>query len=653
MSPTFQSTAEILVLRNINTLYTYIIPEELQNILQPGDRVHIPLGRAKAKGIVISLSKSEANSRLKPISEIDSEGERLTQDQMDLIFWIAEQYFVSPNAAYQSIIGKRKLRELNPEDFETVEFTTPFKLSPEQEQTIKGIIESPNKKAHLIFGVTGSGKTEIYIQLCNHYISQSKQVAILLPEIALTPQFIELFKKRFGNQVAVIHSGLTPKQRDVAWSAIKESMARIAIGPRSALFAPFQQLGAIIIDEEHEFTYKQENSPRYLTHSIAEFMAQKHNFPVVLGSATPSIESYTKCNGDYLHTLSKRIGDASLPSVDVIDMTIQENQLGYFSPEALRLIEDRLQKKEKTLILLNRRGYASLVICKRCNTPLTCPECSLSFTYHKDKKFRCHRCHIVAPVTNMCTKCKKPSLEFTGSGTQKCETQLQQNFPDAEVSRLDRDSAKTHKQQEKILNQFKKSGDILIGTQLIAKGHHIPEITLVIILGIDTLLNLPDFRSPERAFQLITQVAGRAGREGKSGHVCVQTYMPDHYSIQFAKTHDFIGFYNQEIAYREALGYPPFKQIINIIVSGKEKGPINSYLKLLANYLNVSLEKQKVQIIGPKPAPIEMMQGKFRFNILLKVEHDYYSECKHILHSIPDAPSQLKVIIDNEAKHVL
>jgi primosomal protein N' (replication factor Y) len=659
--------AEVLVFRGIDTTYTYKIPSKNASLYEAGHHIDIPFGKSLAEGVILHISEEKTDTKTSSAFKIKSVGKiienkpQLSSEIINLINWFSKHYLVTPYTAYQTIMGNINLRKLEePEKTETAFFHNEFNLNKDQKITISQIMQNGFGQKYLLFGVTGSGKTEIYIQIANEIIKQGKNVFILLPEIALTPQARKMFKKRFGEIVAVIHSGFTPKEREITWTKIYKEKIKIVIGPRSAIFCPLKNIGLIVIDEEHEPSYKQENHPRYFLHNIAEYRAAINNSILIFGSATPSLELYYEiaqksASLNQLLKLEKRVENQSLPQVRVIDMREQNSHKSFISDVLSQKIKEKLEKQEKIIILINRRGYATYIICQNCQTILTCPQCDLSYTFHKDQKFRCHRCDTEAKITHVCPKCHKTSLEFSGLGIQKAELELKKQFPAAQILRLDKDNVKSAKALESMLEEFKNKADILIGTQIIAKGHHFADVTLVGVLGIDTILNMPDYKSPERVFQLLTQVAGRAGRSAKSGEVIVQTCQPHHPAIKFASNHDYEGFYKSEIAMRKELWYPPFSHLINIIISSQNEKEIIQYVPTLEEYLKTNFKniKGKIQLIGPKPAPFEKIKTYFRWNILIKHEPKLGENIKKIIKTLPPHKSSLRVIIDLDPKSIL
>ncbi|MGA2788159.1 MAG: primosomal protein N' [Verrucomicrobiota bacterium] len=505
----------------------------------------------------------------------------------------------------------------------------------------------------LLHGVTGSGKTEIYLQALAHALERGQGAIVLVPEISLTPQTVERFKARFSSGklqtlVAVLHSHLSAGERHDEWHKIRQGRARIVIGARSAIFAPVEPLGLIIVDEEHEHSYKQEEAPRYHARDVAIMRGRMENAVVVLGSATPSLESYYNCkHGKYtLLELPERVDDQKMPHVRVVDMrqaaSHQRGKEGIpiFSPQLKEAITQRLERKEQTILFLNRRGYSTSLQCPKCGYVAQCPNCSLALTFHRqEQKLCCHICGHVAPVPAVCpnVKCKNPAIRFAGTGTQRVEETLAKLFPHARIKRMDADTMKRKDDYRKVLGDFRTGKtDILVGTQMIAKGLHFPNVTLVGIIYADLALHQPDFRAGERTFQLLTQVAGRAGRGDVEGEVFVQAFAPFHPAIQYARRHDFVGFYEQEIEFREQLKYPPVSRVALLTLKGRNEDKV----KFSADHLKRVLEskvqspKSKVAqtghpldlgpwtsdlvIAGPAPAPLLRAETFYRYQIMLR-----------------------------------
>ena len=526
-------------------------------------------------------------------------------------------------------------------------------------------IRHPPSSTFLLHGVTGSGKTEIYLQAIAHALEQGKGAIILVPEISLTPQTVERFKARFSSGklqtlVAVLHSHLSAGERHDEWHKIRQGRARIVIGARSAIFSPVEPLGLIIVDEEHEHTYKQEEAPRYHARDVAVMRGQMENAVVVLGSATPSLESYYNCKrGKFtLLELPERVDDQKMPHVRVVDMrqaAAKEKGNLIFSPQLKEAIHQRLDRGEQTILFLNRRGYSTSLQCPKCGFVAECPNCSLALTYHRiEQKLSCHICGHDEKVPSVCPneKCRNPAIRFAGTGTQKVEDVLARLFPGARVKRMDADAMKRKDDYRRILGDFRTGKiDILVGTQMIAKGLHFPNVTLVGIIYADLALHQPDFRAGERTFQLLTQVAGRAGRGDVEGEVFVQAFAPFHPAIQFARRHDFAGFYEQELEFRAQLKYPPFSRVALLTLKGRNEDKVKFSAEHLKRELdknlqptlqggasvsasrsenltsgssgasphqNVKGEFKDLIISGPAPAPLLRAEQFYRYQIMLR-----------------------------------
>jgi primosomal protein N' (replication factor Y) len=486
----------------------------------------------------------------------------------------------------------------------------------------------------LLYGVTGSGKTEVYLQALAHALEQGKGAIVLVPEISLTPQTVERFKARFSHGpqktlVAVLHSHLSTGERHDEWHKIRQGRARIVIGARSAVFAPVEPLGLIIVDEEHENSYKQEESPRYHARDVAIVRGQMENAVVVLGSATPSLETFHNCKkGKYaLLELPERADDKKMPVVRVVDMrqTLRRGTIPIFSPQLTEAITQRLERKEQTILFLNRRGYSTSLQCPACGYVAGCPNCSVSLTYHRqEQKICCHICGFVDKVPTVCPSpgCGNPQIRFAGLGTQRVEETLTKLFPHARIRRMDSDSLKRKDDFKRILSDFRVGKiDVLLGTQMIAKGLHFPNVTLVGIVYADMALHKPDFRAGERTFQLLTQVAGRAGRGDIEGEVVVQAFTPFHPAIQCARRHDFLAFYEQEVEFRKELSYPPFSRIALLTAKGRNEEKVDFAANHLKRELEVALKELTDLIMaGPAPAPLVKAESFYRYQIMLRTQ---------------------------------
>ena len=518
----------------------------------------------------------------------------------------------------------------NPLSLDPVPPTQPLTLNPDQAtalQAIQAAINSDKRELFLLHGVTGSGKTEVYMQAMASVLDRGKRVIVLVPEISLTPQTVSRFVGRFGARVAVLHSNLSDGERYDQWQQIKGGAADIVVGPRSAIFAPFPNLGLIVIDEEHETSYKQDTTqPFYHARDVAVRRSELANCPLILGSATPSLESfYFAQQEEYtLLRLPSRVSNLEMPPVEIVDMReeLKRGNRTIFSTVLRATIEERLSKGEQIILFLNRRGYSTHVFCRTCGYAERCDNCSISLTFHfHTKRMGCRHCGYERPTPQVCPECGSMYIRYFGLGTEQVEQEVVKAFPKARVRRMDADSTTRKDAHQQILDVFKSRDiDILVGTQMIAKGLDFPNVTLVGVISADTALNLPDFRAGERAFNLLTQVAGRSGRSEAGGNVIIQTYMPEHYSIQAAQGHDYLRFYHEEIGYREALLYPPLSHAATILL----RGEIEEEVIQTANHLLDQLEAFKggrfpsVEIRGPVPAPLAKIRNKFRWHFLLR-----------------------------------
>lgn len=500
-------------------------------------------------------------------------------------------------------------------------------LTDEQEKAVTSISEavvSGNYNSFLLHGVTGSGKTQVYLETVAIARDLGKQAIVLVPEIALTSQIVERFKARFGNDVVVIHSKLSVNERFDAWNRLRSGDAGIVIGARSAIFAPVADLGIVILDEEHEFTYKQEEAPRYHTREVALTRAKLAGATVVLGSATPAVETYyNTLKGDYrLLTLLSRVHAAPMPHVKIVDMRdeLKQGRRSVISNELQALLHTTLARREQAVILLNRRGYSTFVLCRECGHVLKCNRCSVSLIYHASGNIlRCHYCQANHSAPDSCPSCGSRYIRYFGTGTQRLEEELGKLFPVASIVRMDQDTTGAKMAHGAILHDFSSGKyDILLGTQMVAKGHDIPNVTAVGVITADGALNLPDFRAAERTFNLLTQAAGRAGRGDKPGHVVIQTYNPEHYSVTTGAMQDYGAFYETEIQFRRQLSYPPFLDILKLTIQGASEAKTQTEAEKIAAAVKAKLSE--TQIIGPFPAAVAKIKDIYRFNILLKTK---------------------------------
>lgn len=503
-------------------------------------------------------------------------------------------------------------------------------LTDDQQAAYDSILENiraRQQRTYLLHGVTGSGKTEVYLQTIEEVLKLGRQAMMLVPEIALTPQMVLRFKRRFGDEVAVLHSGLSKGERYDEWQKIRDGKASVSVGARSSVFAPFKNLGMIIIDEEHESSYKQEDYPRYHARDIAQWRSQYHKCPLILGSATPSLETYARAEkGVYeLLSLPNRVNQQALPEIEIVDMRteLSSGNRSMFSEQLRKSIQQRLDRNEQIVLFLNRRGYASFMLCRDCGHVPQCPNCDISLTYHKSTdQLKCHYCGHQEVPPNKCPNCESEHIRQVGTGTQRVEELLQEAFQEARIIRMDVDTTTRKGAHEKLLDDFGAGkGDILLGTQMIAKGLDFPNITLVGVLNADTMLNLPDFRASERTYQLLTQVSGRAGRHEKEGQVIIQTYNPEHYAIKDVQANDYTAFFNKEMNYRKMGKYPPYFFLINFTVAHKEMKKVMEASKHIHKILLQHLT-DKALVLGPSPAALSRINNEYRFQILVKYKSE-------------------------------
>ncbi|MFM1668366.1 primosomal protein N' [Streptococcus mutans] len=532
-------------------------------------------------------------------------------------------------------------------------------LNPEQQTAVEQITAAigSSNKPYLLEGITGSGKTEVYLHVIDQTLKLGKTAIVLVPEISLTPQMTSRFISRFGSQVAIMHSGLSDGEKFDEWRKMKSNQAKVVVGARSAIFSPLKNIGAIIIDEEHEATYKQESSPRYHAREVALLRAQYHQAVLVLGSATPSIESRARASRgvyNFLQLSQRANPQAHIPKVEIVDFRdyIGQQKVSNLTPVLLDKIKDRLIKKEQVVLMLNRRGYSSFIMCRDCGYVDNCPNCDISLTLHMDTKtMNCHYCGFLKGIPYVCPNCQSRQIRYYGTGTQKAYDELKQVLPEARILRMDVDTTKRKGAHEKILTKFgRHEADILLGTQMIAKGLDFPNVTLVGVLNADTSLNLPDFRSSERTFQLLTQVAGRAGRANKPGEVLIQTYNPNHYAIQLAREQDYEAFYRYEMRIRKALSYPPYYFTVGLTLSHKDEQEV-----IKKSYEIVTLIKEgltdKIKILGPTPKPVARTHNLYHYQIIIK--YRFEDQLEIVLNHILDLTQakenkKLRLIIDYE-----
>ena len=622
--------AEVVLPLPLDKAFHYSIPDNLKTIVKPGVRVSIPFGNKKLIGYVSSLVEESYAGKVKDIFSVIDRDVILTEEMISLAKWISANYLCSLGEAFAAIVspalgaGKKKQSFVAPLEAGTMPRII-HKHTEAQTQAINRIVSSLNSgkpETYLLHGITSSGKTEVYLSAIEETLKLSRSAIFLLPEISLTPHFIRIIKERFHDKVGIWHSNLSKQEKFAAWEKAKKGTTSILIGPRSAVFAPFEKLGLIVIDEEHETSYKQEQKPAYHAREVALERARLANAVVILGSATPSIETYYRArNGEFtLLELKERVGQGSLPPVKVVDSRKQYRQSKILSEPLVEALNKTLIRREQAIIFLNRRGFAPGVTCQNCNAVFQCPHCSISLVYHSDDhKLKCHYCGYSGPVPEKCPSCKGTDIRVFGVGTQKVEQELKKIFPQSKVVRLDRDSTKKKGVYEKAYDDFRKENfDILLGTQMVAKGFDFPRVTLVGVIDADTSLYFPDFRSAERTFQLLTQVAGRSGRSHLGGEVIIQSTHQEHYALNFAKTHDYNSFYDKEVEFRRQMGYPPFSALCNIILRGKNEQSVKESVLEVHNLLLQTNLVNGFEILGPSPASRIKLHGMIRWQILLK-----------------------------------
>lgn len=618
--------------QNLSTL-TYSVPQDTE--VEIGQAVKVQIRNKVLIGIIWDIHSKKPDFKTIPIKEIVNQKPFLTKNQIELMKWMEKYYFCSLNKILALFIPKKILSSKPPKEklqnSEEIYRSRTKKLTTSQDDTIKTITSSSLNK-FLIHGITGSGKTEIYTRLAEHYIKNQKQVLILVPEISLTPQIIEYFEKSIGIKAEVIHSKVSEGEKINSWRKVWKNEAKLVIGARKAIFAPFQNLGLIVMDEEHELSYKQDSSPRYNAHQIIEKIQEiDPAVKTVLGSATPSIETSIKLK-DHTFTLNKRIGNANLPKIEIVDLREEFKKQNYsiFSETLLKELKKTLAENRQAIIFLNRRGTASSVICRDCGYIEKCPDCEMPMTYHTktfaNSNLICHHCGKIAKTPSECPTCRGINIKFLGIGTQRIEADLTKEFPNARILRADKDTTSTKHGFENIYKKFRNhEADILIGTQMIAKGLHLPKVDLVGVILADIGLNIPDFRTAERNFQLMTQVAGRAGRSDNEGKVIIQTYNPDHITLKCTQEQSYEKFFNYEREQRKILKNPPFSKLTKIIVEDvsatKCKERAEKMEKDLWQILRENVLTEKVEV-NFYPAYLSRLRGKYRYIVLIKIKDD-------------------------------
>lgn len=623
---------------NVDRVFQYRIPPQLLGEIQVGMQVCVPFGSGNRTrtGYVVDISeKAEYDvTKMKSIAGIVAGSVTADSRIISLAWWMKERYGSTMNQALKTVLPvKRKVKARNRQvvrsmvDVQIKE--AEILLNGEQRQIAEDFCsryDRGDRAPSLIYGITGSGKTEVYMEMISHVLKQGRQVIVLIPEISLTYQTVMRFYRRFGSCISVMHSRLSAGERWDQYERARQGETQVMIGARSALFTDFPDLGLIIMDEEHEGAYKSESTPRYHAREVAEKLAGMRDAAFVMGSATPSLEAYTRAReGIYrLYTLKNRAGEGSvLAAAEVVDLRkeMEAGNKSIFSRRLQELIRDRLEKKEQVMLFMNRRGYSSFVSCRSCGEAVKCPHCDVTLTLHNKTRLVCHYCGYTVPLPKKCPSCGSPYLAGFGTGTQKIEELTKAMFPQARVLRMDLDTTSKKGGHQEILSAFAKGeADILIGTQMIVKGHDFPGVTLVGILAADASLYAPDYRSSERTFQLLVQAAGRAGRGKKPGTAVIQTYTPEHYVVKASAVQDYLEFYRQEMGYRKLMKYPPAAHMLSIQIGGKEEELTAHMTEAVAEAVGRRFGQQ-AELIGPVFAPVYKVNDIYRKILYIKQEN--------------------------------
>ncbi|SHJ31966.1 replication restart DNA helicase PriA [Malonomonas rubra DSM 5091] len=634
-------------LKKISTLLDeepLLTPELITLLRWAADYYCHPIGQVIRNALPAGLGSDKTQTRIlyEPVYRLlKREPLPRGQKQQELLKLIAEeektplsrirQEFSTPHSSLNRLVEQGYLEvceqeiQRDPFLYEKITEDKCLTLNNDQKNAVKSVSDSLEKNSfspYLLHGVTGSGKTEVYLQSVEKCLNLKRQALILVPEIALTPQLVARFRARFepkGSKLAVLHSGLSDGERYDAWRRINRNEVDIVIGARSAIFAPLSRPGLIIVDEEHETSYKQSEGFRYNARDLALVRAQQQGCTIVLGSATPSLASYYRSEQGSLQRLElpQRVHTGNLPQVELINLAEEESSQTLANP-LIEALQNTLEKREQAMLLLNRRGFAPFLLCTDCGTSFHCPNCEITLTFHqRERLLRCHYCDYAEPPKEVCPNCNGGNIEPEGAGTERLEQEITELFPGARIARMDRDTTSRKGAHQRIVDKMmRREIDILIGTQMIAKGHDFPGVTLVGVLGTDNLLNFPDFRAAERSFTLLTQVAGRAGRATGKGKVFIQTYNPEHYSLTCAAEQNYADFYQLELPFRQELGYPPCGHLVHLVLAGNQPQQVKQQAEQLAEQL-FSIATN-VEVLGPSPCPLAKLRGKTRYQILLK-----------------------------------
>ena len=643
-----------------DTPYTYGIPEGMG--VSIGDRVLVPFARSRnlREGYVQSLQEDVSENlkgRIRSIDHVDDEVS-LTEEMIRTAGWMRTRYVCRHIDAIRCFLpsGKRGKRAVHPEPVDNPEEEMAEQLTEEQTEVLDQVLAALDSGEHqrfLLHGVTGSGKTEVYIRATEKAVENGRTAIILVPEISLTPQIIRRFAGVFGQErIAVLHSRLTLRQRYEQWQKIRRGEIDIVIGARSAVFAPLENIGLIVLDEEHESTYKSDSTPKYDTVEVAikRLKDEAHKGVLLLGSATPSVASFQRGQEGIYKILSmeKRYNETPLPQVKIIDMRkeLREGNLSVLSRELCRRMEAHLEEGRQVMLFLNRRGYSTFISCRECGHVISCPTCGLSLTYHRSsRRLSCHYCGYEEELPEKCPECESRRIRYFGTGTEKVEETIREAFPGRTTDRIDLDSIRRKGELNRRLKAFARGEtDILIGTQLIAKGLDFRNVGLVGIISADVTLNIPDFRSPERAFQLITQAAGRAGRGERQGEVVIQTYSPDHPAVIHAAAQDYQGFFAQETLFRQAMGYPPFGDMIQVLFSSEREAEARDGANHWYEQICRSLpEKERGNVFPPQEAYMHKIGERYRYSLVIRCPRGRRSQYTGILRALKEEDTKRRV----------
>ncbi len=612
--------------------FTYSVPEELVPQIKTGSRVLTPFKRAEKVGIITCIYKKGKSGlsreiTVKEVKDVLDDEPFLPRNILKIIEWTGQYYLSTPGLALKNAVpsafftGGRPGKTRITYDKEIKEQKA-FELMPEQREALARI-NQVNEGVFLLHGVTGSGKTEVYMRAI-HALPDDRNAIVLVPEISITAQMIDRFRSSFGEQVVFFHSGISRGEKIRQWWKMRRGEARVVIGVRSAVFAPYEKLGLIVVDEEQEASYKQSDGLRYNARDVALVRAKLEGFKIVLGSATPSLESYHNAmegKFNYLE-LPKRVGSRPMPDVEILDLTKEKKWTAAFSERLLNVLKDNFLQGKQALIMLNRRGYAPFLMCTDCGYSAKCPACSITLTYHKDTEtLKCHYCGSFLYPYKKCPECEGTKIRYAGLGTQKVEEELQVLVPSINLSRMDSDTTQKKLSHYRIIKEMEDGAtDVLLGTQMVAKGHDLPNVTVSAVISSDMALNLPDFRSAERAFQLFVQLAGRAGRGDYPGKVYIQTYNPGHYVFEYVKNNDYKGFFQKEMSLREELSYPPFSKMVRIVLKFRTRDMGKQIIKEVSEIINKT-SSRGIDILGPSPAPIEKIRNLWRWHLIIKGEN--------------------------------